>query len=689
MYFILKKIVLALFFIAFCHLNCLGADYKVLNQDYLGKIKQAKSFESKGDISKANDYYKMAGVIFPTRFESCFGLAKTYGWLHNTKSANFYYNQLLASNPENNLVREQYAYFLRDNSYYKPAITQFEQLILKTYNTKYKYNIAEIYYNQGYYDKAIAYLQQLKDLNTTKLLANCYYNKADYKNAQIYFAQYLAVRQSDVEEIKYAKSLFYSGNPLASKLILEKYADNPDVSTTLADVYLSLGQFEKAKMLLENLLAKEPTNLEIKTKYAKTIMALGDIDRAKILFQEVVLKQNNNEALKGIAQIDYLKENYLSSIKTLKNTTKDEEANLLLAKNYNKLLKGSTAVEVLNGDSSAEANNLRAEIRRDNSFQIEPIFGFGRRDFDGNQYLNSKNYGFTASKTIFPDTKAYGRFEITPYNDKNTDKRGTVASYTVGSTGKIGLKTNYLGEVTLDNFSNGGNSILGKTLVDYKFNDKFKLQTGFLRSLVDETMTSTTGIIPYNGIETNARVGRVIDNKFIFDVSAKLPYNSYIYSGYHLGAKTGYNLDKNPYQEIMGGIGKLLYSKDENRLLNQIVSGYNIYYAGYKNNELNNGGYFSPDRIIVNNVSIKLRGSIKKLNLKYQNESFAGVQNIKESGSDFTWGNTICLIWNEQGRVGVKLGYNTNFYGVARRQNFFVQLLLKDFLRKQKCLESL
>lgn len=879
-----KIILTSLFFLISYNTECKAVDYKALNQNYLNNIKQAQYYESLGDIKKSNEFYQKADKIFSNRYESSFGLAKTYGWMKNTKLSEYYFHQLLKNSPEDNSVIEQYANLLKDKGIYPLSINLFEKLFLKTKQEKYRLNIAEIFYLQGNYDKALGVLNSLKSKTTAsqKLMANSYFNKADYKNAKIYYKQYLSANNSGEELIKYAKSLFYSDNTIVAKEILEKYLQNnvvnKDIALTLGDIYLSLNEFDKASNILEKIIPNNPEDIELKTKYASSLMALnkfqkanivlselinvniknkeiinlyvdscfalgefskasefltktisllpedgnlkmklaksleaqgkfkelskyipeiealsnknsenynllanyytykndfdkalnysqlsykekpteetlfkiaeiyrfkndvknaeenyknlidskdygikahtklaylklqqGKLNTAKDMFKEISLKTNEPEAVKGIAQVAYLKEDYFTSIKTLKSLDKTGETDVLLAKNYNKLLKGSTAEAILKNNTSDEAKALKAQIERNNAFKIEPVYSLGNRNGDVNQHLSSQIYGFAASKVILPDIKVFGKFEMTPYKSKMNKAKGMITSYTLGSSGKIGLKTDYLGEIALDNFSNNGQAALGQSVLDYKINDNFKLKTGFVRSLVDESMLSTTGLRPETGIFKDQLVGRIIDNKLIFDTSAKLPYDGYLYTGYHLGYKKGHNSSYNPYQEIMGGVGKLLYATDENKLINQVITGYNIYYTGYRHNRLNyggasllndplgsdrgntenTGGYFSPESIIVNNISLKLKGAYKPLNLKYLNESYVGVQNLRYTGNDFTWGNKLSLIWNEEGRLGVKLGYNTNFYGVARQQNFFVQLLIKDFLRKQKCSESL
>lgn len=864
-----------------CNSSCIASNYNDLNKTFLNNIKQAKLYESQGNIHKANEYYIKADKNLPNRFESSYGLAKTYGWLKKENLADFYYKNLLKKQPNNIQLEEQYAYFLRDKGSYYLAIKKFNELFIKTNQKKYKLNIAEVYFAQANYDDVINLLinDNKKDLIELKLLADSYFNKADYKNAQIYLKKYLLVDNSDEKLIKYAKSLFYSGNSTDAKKILESIKPNNEIYYILSDIYLSLGEFNKASIILEKLLEFKPNNVELNYKYANSLMASTQFEKANLVLSKLIsLKKNNNEiitlyvdscfallkfkkasevltenvkifpddeilkvklvksleaqgkieeispyiddiekisynntdvcnilgnyytykqdfnkaltyyqqtykeksadeetifkiaetyrfknenknaeqyyknllnseifgsqaktklayiklqegkldeaknmfmdisqkkmsvdALKGLAEVYYAKEDYYESLDTLERIIAPTDNSLLLVKIYYKLLKGSTAIDSLKGNNSKEANELRTKIEIENSFKIEPIYKLEGRNGNLNQNLTSSGYGFTASKTVFPDKKVYTRFEITPYKAKNNSVKSTVTSYTLGSSGKVGLKTDYISEIQLDSFSNGGQIILGKAITNYRLSDNYKFNAGFIRSSVKETMLSAAGLIPSTGPFEDQLTGRVVDNKFIFNASAKLPYNSYLYSSYNLGFKKGKNSSSNPYQEILGGVGKVLYSTDENKFLSQIISGYNVYYTGYKNNKLNYGGaslennligsdggdtsniggYFSPKGILVNNLSLKLKGAIKPLNLNYQNESFMGVQNIQNTDSDLTWGNTISLIWNEKGRIGFKLGYNTNFYGVAKHQNFFIQLLLSDFMRRQKCVNSL
>lgn len=85
------------------------------NSVFLNYIRQAQQYESQGKIAKANEYYLKAEKIYPNRYEAKFGLAKTYGWLHQKKLALAYYKELLKESPNNPDLTAAYNKFLKES----------------------------------------------------------------------------------------------------------------------------------------------------------------------------------------------------------------------------------------------------------------------------------------------------------------------------------------------------------------------------------------------------------------------------------------------------------------------------------------------------------------------------------------------------------------------------------------------
>lgn len=568
---------------------------------------------------------------------------------------------------------------------FKDASGILQDAVLKyPENIDLKVKLAKSYEAQAKFDEMkplISEIEQLQDKNVDifDLLGNYYSYNKDFDKSISYYQKAYSLKNDEYTLFKTALNYSFKNDTVNAEKTYKLLLNSPEWST------------------------------KVQTQIGYLRLQQGKTNEAKSIFKDIIAKTNDNEAKIGLAKAYYSNEDYFKSIKTLQTAEQNNKTKLTLANNYAKLLNGSAALNALKNDNSTEAQSLKAKIHQDMQLKIEPIYQLGSRSGDINQHLNSNKYGFTASKSITPNHKVYGNFYIQPFSTKNNKAKSTIYSYSLGAQGKLGLKTNYLSEITLDDFSNKGQAVLGKAILDFKPTDNLKFKVGFSRDHVEDSMLSMSGLTPTAGPLANELVGRVIDNKFLFNASYKMPHQSYIYSGYNLGFKKGANSDANFYQEAMGGLGKILYSAPKGSLLDQAVAGYNIYYTGYNTNKLHyggadlyfspigsdggniatTGGYFSPERLISNNISLKLKGSFKPLKLTYSNESYVGVQNIKYTGSDLTWGNTTNLIWNEEGRLGVKLGYTANFYGVAKQQYFSVQLLMRDMLRKNKCSERL
>lgn len=209
-------------------------------------IKQAQNYESMGQIAKANEYYLKALNIFSDRYEAKFGLAKTYGWLHNNQLATKYYQELLNQSPNNIDLLESYAEYLKNNKDYSNSTKIYNKLLSLTKNKKYNENIQQIIKSENFYNLEMQNFGAVRSPEKDKTFL-------DYiKQAQNYERKGQIVKANEY----YAK---------AQKIYPKRY----EGMFGLAKTYGWLGQKKLANTYYQTLLKISPKNNDLITTYNK------------------------------------------------------------------------------------------------------------------------------------------------------------------------------------------------------------------------------------------------------------------------------------------------------------------------------------------------------------------------------------------------------------------------------------
>lgn len=278
-------------------------------------IKQAQDYEKQGKASEANEYYLKAQKIDSSRFEVKFGLAKTYGWMHNDKLAIKYYKELLRQTPDNVDLLAAYANYLKDTKEYAQAMEIYQKLLERTKDEKYNVNIAEIYLLQQDYKTAMNMYQELYEKNPTnpdvqKAIALLYFLSGDFETSIGFYEKYLAQKQDPESILNYAKSLFYTKRVQPAKKILETYVkvypDNAEGLSTLADIYMSEKDLCQAMELVNKAIAIEPDNIKYKIQYARVEIAAKNYLQATSLLQCLLkMEPANPDILENLGDISY------------------------------------------------------------------------------------------------------------------------------------------------------------------------------------------------------------------------------------------------------------------------------------------------------------------------------------------------------------------------------------------------
>lgn len=325
------KILLIIYLLLGFHSLAQAQDYQISNRLFKNYIQQAIKYESQGKVKEANEFYLKADEIFPHRFESLFGLAKTYGWLHKNDLAFKYYEQLLEKSPDNISLLEAYAGFLKDTGDFDSAAKMYDKLINLTKNDSYKISIADILFLQGKYDAALdlyreIYTQYPENLQVEKSLAFLYFVQGNFEESSKFYKSYLNKVQDAESQLNYAKSLFYSGNPLSAQSLLEEYLvqypSNADALMSLGEIYLSLNYSQKAVNVLSRAVILDPQNIKIKIDLAKAYMSAKNFEQSKSILLDVARVQPNNpEILELLGDLSFYAGDFDAALSYYKNIT--------------------------------------------------------------------------------------------------------------------------------------------------------------------------------------------------------------------------------------------------------------------------------------------------------------------------------------------------------------------------------
>lgn len=292
---------------------------KEKDKTFLFFIKEAQAYENQGNAAKANEYYLKASKIYPSRYEAKFGLAKTYGWLHNDTLALKYYNDLLAQSPDNvanNVdLLAAYANYLKDTKHYSEAMEIYNKLLAKSKDEKYKANIAEIYFLQQDYKTSLKLYFDIYNTNPNnpeiqKAIALLYFVSGDFKKSIDFYQKYLTQKSDKESILNYAKSLFYSKQIEPAKEILESYVNTypNDVEglSTLADIYMATKQTQKAAELINRAISIGPNNVKLQIQVAKIDISNKNYNRAKcILLKLEEIEPDNIEIIENLGDISF------------------------------------------------------------------------------------------------------------------------------------------------------------------------------------------------------------------------------------------------------------------------------------------------------------------------------------------------------------------------------------------------
>ncbi|MBK9590253.1 MAG: tetratricopeptide repeat protein [Crocinitomicaceae bacterium] len=183
--------------------------------------------------------------------------------------------------------------------HYDRATTLFEQcLILEPQNAAVHFALADLYEVVGDLPKAIQEANAAYDLDKTNKwygikVAQLYFKAGDYEKSASFFSLTITEEEKSLElKYQYAEALINSKQYAKAIVVLDdievetgKFAE---MSLAKHDMYMILGQPEKAKAEIDLLLSENPTNVDFRMTVGQYYLDTDQYDKARTICQEII-----------------------------------------------------------------------------------------------------------------------------------------------------------------------------------------------------------------------------------------------------------------------------------------------------------------------------------------------------------------------------------------------------------------
>lgn len=221
--------------------------------------------------------------------------------------------------------------------HYDRAIELFEHCLTLNQSSHATYfALSELYEITGNQNKAIESAQSAYRLDATNKwyalrLGDLFFSIGDYQNSAKYFDAGIDENEKNIDlKFKYAESLIYSNQYLKAIVVMDEIEVEtgklPELSLTKHDMYLALGENEKAEQELNSLIADNPSNVENRIVVADYFLKTNQLDKAKLIAEETIkLNPDNGTAYIIIADVELRKGNLEAAFENLrKGFVKDD-----------------------------------------------------------------------------------------------------------------------------------------------------------------------------------------------------------------------------------------------------------------------------------------------------------------------------------------------------------------------------
>ena len=304
------------------------------------KDEAIRMFTRLGNFYMEREFLKKALAIFKKVY-----MLEPQNPDHALTLADLYVKLGLMVNAKNLLIHMGETLIRKQN--YKKAIEVYERLAsIVPDDPKVKEALLNLYLNQGQKDKGVELLlnlaeKEIQEGKTEKALARL-------KRAII-------LQPENLKTLELAKRLSAStGSNFFEQLALPllKKKPSPELKRILAEYYLDFQNLEKARALLEELLAENPEDKETKRKLADIFLFQGEFDRAFELLEpiadELIKAGEDEEAVEVLNPILKANPNHT---RTLEKIAQIYEKS---GKKHNEIAVLTTLAEIYEGTGQKE-----------------------------------------------------------------------------------------------------------------------------------------------------------------------------------------------------------------------------------------------------------------------------------------------------------------------------------------------
>jgi tetratricopeptide (TPR) repeat protein len=244
--------------------------------------------------------------------------------------------------PTNDLFRDYFHQAIGEKmiGHYDRAIEIFEECLkLEPNSSAVHFALSDLYELQGNKTKAIEFAKRAFELDKlnkwyTLRLADLYFGIGDYASSATYFDLAIDEEEQNLDlKFKYAEALIYSDQYQKAidmmNVIEVETGKIPQLSLTKHDMYMALGQEEKAQAELNSLINEDPSNVENRVFVAEYFLNTNQAEKAKqVALDAIKIDPESGSAYVVLADVEIRSGNISAAFGHLKTAFAKDDVEL-------------------------------------------------------------------------------------------------------------------------------------------------------------------------------------------------------------------------------------------------------------------------------------------------------------------------------------------------------------------------
>lgn len=306
---------------------------------FLSNYKKAVIYESIDNYKKAT-YFLEKAITFKDDEKAKLKLAKNYRALKQSKKAIPIYEEILAKDSLNLILKYQLGKLYLINRKPKEAVKTFRYLIRNdTTNANYFYHLGLSYAINGQRDPMInsfidTYEKDSTHIKAIARLAQSFKKLNDSDSTQLFVNKGLALNKNHIDLNKLKINHLYRNKQFKEALPLLQNLDTIDKKETysmsmLGRVYYNLDSLDKAKMYFKKLSFIDEEDFKANTYLGHIALKQKDYSAARFNYMMSTFKgkEKRDEEFFGLASVYLLKEKLPQAINAFKEAFSENPSN--------------------------------------------------------------------------------------------------------------------------------------------------------------------------------------------------------------------------------------------------------------------------------------------------------------------------------------------------------------------------